>query len=290
MSNTFRRYAYFVRSEDLEQVRRQVKEKDGGITEVFDVPCRVLDPTNPVAVAAPHTWNQGFCQRRGSWYRQSPKKGQYLIGSSFPLTGFEEGTVITDSDFTPRRFPSRDEQREIIRSEIYQSGRPDEWEKVSNLEIIEIFKGYQVMGARETARLINKMKPLGLRGIARAAFFFREIFLTNCANHANFMDPKYFIEENGKVVPYSIKPDTMYICSSCAEMFDIVGSQHRVKMVVPCVGAALYGLMEVNRYYRVEKLGGEPWSWRQRNRRFVSVATKRRRFNSRKSKCADNVS
>lgn len=241
----------------MDRVRRQATEKNGDIAEVCDVPCRVLDPNNPVAVAAPHTWNQGFCQRRGSWYRESPKNSQYLVGSSSPLAGLEAGTVITDSDFTPRRFPSRDEQKEMIRSEAYQSARPDEWEKVSNLEIIEIFKGYKVMGARETARLIKKMKPLGLRGMARAAFFFREIFLTNCANHANFIDPKYCVEEEGRVVPYSINPDTLYICSACAEMLDIVGSEYQVKMVVPCVGAALYGLMEVNRYYRVEKLGGE---------------------------------
>lgn len=250
----FQRYTYFVDRSEHERLREWFAAEGLRMYPAPDVPCRVLDPSRPVSFAAPESWNFGFCRRRGSWYRESPRSGQILIGNAFPIDRLPGGTVITDSDFSPPRLPSREEQKKLIESEKYRSGKPDEWERVSRREIIDMFRGFKSMGTREVARLMKQMKPRGLTGMAKAAFLFRRIFLTNCANHANFMDPRYSVETEGEIIPYSISDNTLYICSACAEMFNLVGNEYRVKMVVPCVGAALYGFLEVNRYYRVEQL------------------------------------
>ncbi len=105
-----------------------------------------------------------------------------------------------------------------------------------------------------TAKVMRQMRPLGLRGIAKAAFLFKEVFITNCANHSNFIDPRYYLEEEGKIIPYSISPHSIEVCSSCAEYFDIVGSKYKTKLVVPCVGAVLYAGMAADRYYKVQKM------------------------------------
>jgi hypothetical protein len=239
---------------ELARLKAELSARNQALPEIEKTPCKVLDPKIPVGAATPDSWNQGSCQRRGSWYRRSEKAGKYLVGSAFRLEGFPGGTVITETTFTPPRLPGRDEQLELIQSGIYQSEKPADWENVESSEVMELFKDFKSMGTREIPALLKRLKPLGLRGLAKATVLFREIFVTNCANHANFLDPRYFVEEKGEKVPYSISDNTLFICSACAEYFDLVGSGFRTKLVVPCLGAAIYGIMEVNRYYRVEKL------------------------------------
>jgi len=248
------RYTYALDAGELERLRRELSARNQSIVEVEKTPCKVLDPQIPIGYATPEAWNRGSCRRRGSWYRRSEKAGKYLVGSAFRLEGFPGGTVINEANFSPPRLPGREEQLELIRSEIYQSEKPDDWEKVESLEIMELFKDFKSMGTREIPALLKRLKPLGLRGLAKATVLFREIFVTNCANHANFLDPRYFVKENGEKIPYSISDNTLFICSACAELFDIVGGKFSTKLVVPCLGAAIYGRMEVNRYYRVEKI------------------------------------
>lgn len=248
------RYTYALDDRDLERLRRELSGRGIPLVEVEKTPCKVLDPRLSIGYATPEAWNQGSCRRRGSWYRQSEKAGKYLVGSAFRLEGFSGGTVIKEANFSPPRLPGREEQRELTRSEVYQSEKPVDWENVQSAEIIELHKDFRSMGTREIPALLKRLKPLWLRGLAKATVLFREIFVTNCANHANFLDPRYFVEEKGEKIPYSISNNTLFICSSCAEYFDIVGSGFRTKLVVPCLGAAIYGIMEVNRYYRVQKL------------------------------------
>jgi len=251
------RYTYALDDRELERLRRELSARSQPLVEVGKTPCKVLNPQMLIGYATPDSWNQGSCRRRGSWYRRSEKAGKYLVGSAFRLEGFPGGTVISETNFSPPRLPSREEQLELIQSEVYQSEKPADWENVESSEVMELFKDFKSMGTREIPALLKRLKPLGLRGLAKATVLFREIFVTNCANHANFLDPRYFVEENGEKIPYSISDNTLFICSACAEYFDLVGSGFRTKLVVPCLGSAIYGIMKVNRYYRVEKLPAE---------------------------------
>lgn len=248
------RYTYALDERELARLKAELSARNQALPEIEKTPCKVLDPRIPIGYATPDSWNQGSCKRRGSWYRHSDKAGKYIVGSAFRLEGFPGSTVITETDFTPPRLPGREEQLELIQSEVYQSEKPVDWEKVESSEIMELFKDFKSMGTREIPALLKRLKPLGLRGLTKATVLFREIFVTNCANHANFMDPRYFVEENGEKIPYSISDNTLFICSACAEYFDLVGSGFRTKLVVPCLGAAIYGIMRINRYHQVRKL------------------------------------
>ena len=248
------RYTYALDERELARLKAELSARNQALPKIEKTPCKVLDPRIPIGYATPDSWNQGSCRRRGSWYRRSDQAGKYIVGSAFRLEGFPGGTVITETTFTPPRLPGREEQLKLIQSEVYQSEKPVDWENVESSEVMELFKDFKSMGTREIPALLQRLKPLGLRGLAKATVLFREIFVTNCANHANFLDPRYFVEENGEKIPYSISDNTLFICSACAELFDIVGAKFRTKLVVPCLGAAIYGLMEINRYHRVEKI------------------------------------
>ena len=250
---TYLRYTYFIPAAELEELKTELHRTGHTLKEFKETPCAILNPRFPAALAAPAAWTAGFCKRRGSWFLESPRRDQYLLGLSFPLPG-RGGTVIRASDFFPDRLPTRAEEYELIKSSQYQTEKPKEWENVSLMEIVELARGLKSMGTREVAALIKQGKSLGLKGAAKAVFMFKEIFVTNCANHANFMAPKYFVEGKCGIAPYSIAANTLYICSSCAEMFGIVGREYPFKFVVPCLGAALYGGLEVNRYYEVEMI------------------------------------
>ncbi|MDD5225031.1 MAG: hypothetical protein PHE84_13690 [bacterium] len=248
------RYTYALDERELARLKAELSARNQALPEIEKTPCKVLDPRIPIGCATPDSWNQGSCKRRGSWYRRSGQAGKYLVGSAFRLEGFPGGTVITETNFTPPRLPGREEQLELIQSKVYQSEKPVDWENVESSEIMELFKDFKSMGTREIPALLKRLKPLGLRGLTKATVLFREIFVTNCANHANFMDPRYFVEENGEKIPYSISDNTLFICSACAEYFDLVGSGFKTKLVVPCLGAAIYGIMRINRYHQVRKL------------------------------------
>lgn len=118
----------------------------------------------------------------------------------------------------------------LIRQESYQQARPDEWEDIHG----------------EDPQLNEKwLRIMGVRGIT-----YEELFVTHCANHANFLEPSYFIVQEDGPVPYSIDKTT-HICSACLEFFNIIGSQFKKKLVVPCPGAVLFAGMAPNRYYEV---------------------------------------
>ena len=61
---------------------------------------------------------------------------------------------------------------------------------------------------------------------------YEELFIKHCANHANFIEPEYYIKDE-EPIPYSIGKTT-HICSACLEFFNIIGSKWKKKLVVPC--------------------------------------------------------
>lgn len=81
-------------------------------------------------------------------------------------------------------------------------------------------------------------------------FDFEKILLSHSANHANFIDPRFFKDVRGRKTPYSIATSA-YVCSSCLEFFNILGGQWPVKYVVPCMGAVQFAKLPPNDYFKV---------------------------------------
>lgn len=233
----YKKFCYWVEFQGLKNVRENLKEKEIELTDEHRIPCRVLRSSMEIGLLAPPAWN-GFCKRRTSWYRRSDKAGKFLIVSNISLDDLDIGNpiVITESDFKPQRLPSSEEITQLIKSQEFQKRKPREWDKVEPLEK----EFYQ--------RWYERHRPDEL-------FDFEKIFINHSANHANFLDPRFFINLNGIIVPYSIA-DTIHVCSSCIEFFNILGSQWSVKYVVPCIGAVQFAHLPINLYFRVDVLNG----------------------------------
>jgi len=232
----YKKFCYWVDFHNLKRVRKNLEEKGIELPDEARIPCRVLRTSSQIVYLAPPAWN-GFCKRRTSWYRKSEMAEKFLIVSNsvLDLPSLERPVIILESDFTPDRFPSFDEMSQLIESKKYQTQKPPEWDKPDPLER----EFYQRWFERSR---INQ------------AFDFEKIFLTHSANHANFLDPKFMVDRNGEKVPYSIS-DSIHVCSSCLEFFNILGEQWPVKYVVPCIGAVQFTHLPMDQYFEV-RTGG----------------------------------
>ncbi len=231
-SSEYKKCCYWVDFQTLESVREHLQKEEVEVPEETRIPCRVLRASMDLAVVAPSAWN-GFCKRRTSWYWKSHKARQSLIVSHSPLDVPDIGhaIVITDSNFKPHRLPSAQEISQLIESQEYQKRKPVEWAQPDLSE--KDF--YQRWFERQ-----REKEP----------FDFDKILLSHSANHANFIDPKFFNDLNGGKVPYSIA-DSTRVCSSCLEFFNILGSQWPVKYVIPCIGAVQFAKLPIDHYLKV---------------------------------------
>lgn len=71
-------------------------------------------------------------------------------------------------------------------------------------------------------------------------------------NHANFINPHFFVEDEGGVIPYSIDKSA-HLCSCCVELFQVLGGEFHRKLVAPCPGATIFARLKPNRYLLVER-------------------------------------
>jgi hypothetical protein len=233
----YKKFCYWVDSHGLRNVRRNHEGREIEVREEARIPCRVLRESTNIAFIPPPAWD-GFCKRRTSWYRRSNKVGQFLVVSNSSLDQLDIGgpIIIKESNFKPDRLPSYEEILQLIESEEYQRLKPDVWEKVDPLDK----EFYQ--------RWFERCQP-------REVFGFDKIFAHHSANHANFIDPKFFINLNGVTVPYSIA-DSIHVCSSCLEFFNILGDQWPIKYVIPCVGAVQFAHLPIDQYLEVRIQSG----------------------------------
>ncbi len=233
----YQKVCYWVEFHLLEAIKKNLGEREIQSTDVGHIPCRVLRPSTKVACLAPPAWN-GFCKRRTSWYRKSSKADKFLIVSnhSLDLPGLEDPIVITESTFKPERLPSLQEILPLVQSEEYQKRKPHEWDKPDPLEK----KFYRRWFGR------NRVNE---------PFDFDTILMAHSANHANFLAPRFFINLNGSAVPYSIS-DSIHVCSSCLEFFNILGEEWPVKYVVPCIGAVQFAHLPRDQYFEVRIQAG----------------------------------
>ena len=196
--------------------------------------CTPLSRHVEIGIVIPDTWRKTqLCQRPLSWYWNSPLAGRYLVISAGALDiyGLAPQIILRKTAFRPPALPGEAQQRQMIQRPSYINAKPPAWDKLDDQD-----------GASQEQWL----RVMGLRGRR-----FQDLFITHCANHANFIEPEYFIERNGEQIPYSIGA-TNQICSACLEFFNIIGGAFRYKLVVPCPGAVIYAGLPVNRYIEVE--------------------------------------
>jgi hypothetical protein len=233
MENNFIKYVYWLNKDDFIKFQERISEDKISIHETKKAVCVVLSRRIEIGFVHPDTWEKfDVCRRQMSWYKSSSRAGNYLIVSSINLEkyGLILENTVRESEFTPPALPDENQKIELIKRPGYQKLKPDEWENVN-----------------EDDPMIRKwLKVMGIRRMT-----YKELFVNHCANHANFIDPVYYIEDASGLVPYSISNKTNFICSACMEFFNILGSSYRKKFVVPCPGASLFAGLQVNKYYEV---------------------------------------
>lgn len=228
------KYVYWMNPDAFHGVNALAAEEGISIHEAKKAVCVPLSKKVEMGVVHPHAWDYyDLCKRQLSWYHDSPFAGKTLLISARDLTkwGLKAETVISLSKFRCRKFPGREEQLSLLGRESYKTSKPDAWDRIDS---------------EENQRNSRWLKIMGIHGKS-----YEELFVTHCANHANFIQPEYFVKD-GQPIPYSLGKTT-HICSACLEFFNIIGSQWKKKLVVPCPGAVLFAGMSANRYYEVVK-------------------------------------
>ncbi len=227
---------YWLDAESFERVRGMATQNRISMHEAKKAVCIPLSKKIEMGYVPPESWEKyTLCERQLSWYGTSPYLGQTLLISSRNLAswGLAAETIIRNSKFRCRKFPARTEQLSLLDRKSYRTSKPDAWDRIDS---------------EEKERNDRWLKIMGIHGLS-----YEELFITHCANHANFLEPKYFLEE-GEPVPYSLGKTT-HVCSACLEFFNIIGSQWKKKLVVPCPGAVLFAGLAPNRYYEVVQPG-----------------------------------
>ena len=228
----YQKCCYWVDFQTLKAIRQQLEKREVELWEETRIPCRVLRASMEIGYVVPLAW-EGLCKRRTSWYLSSEKAGKFLVVSNSPpnISGLGNPILIRNSNFMPERLPTYSEISDLARSRPFQEAMPRLWSKPDVLE--KDF--YQRWFGRH-----HSNEP----------FDFEKIILSHSANHANFIDPKFFDDQNGSKAPYSIANST-HVCSSCLEFFNILGNQWPVKYVVPCIGAVQFAKLPIDRYFKV---------------------------------------
>ena len=227
---SYRKYTYWVKPQDVEEVQGYFRSRDRRLKWARGVVCTPLDIISKVMLVPPKAWEE-TCDRQGSWYRSSPRAGQYLLVSEEALDHpvMEANTVITPSSFEPPAQAADGDVERLLASGIYRKREPEEWRHMDERER----KRWKVMLSK-----LNVEIDLD------------RLLLIHSANHANFLEPLLSVQENGTIVPYSIDLSER-LCSCCLELYNVLGSKFRKKLVRPCLGALFFARLERDRYYEV---------------------------------------
>lgn len=239
----YKKYCYWLDFNGFTSVKKAFEEGGNQGNDETHLPCRVLRASKELGYVVPSAWN-GFCKRRTSWYWKSDKAEKFLIVSntSLDVSGLRDPITVVESNFKPGRLPSPKEILALIESDEYRKRKPKGWDKPDPIEkdFYQIY--FERYGAIDS-------------------FDFDKLLRYHSANHANFIDPQFFENFNGEKAPYSIS-DSLHVCSSCLEFFNILGNRWPVKYVVPCIGAVKFAGLPTNHYFEIKILetvnsGGE---------------------------------
>lgn len=224
------RYFYWLPEDNACSLQKSELFRRLRIMPVLGVPCKGFHPVAENSIVAPEIWDK-VCYRQGSWYRASDKNGLYLLITTEKLSDLDEyysGTIYP-VDFKPPHFATEEDVAILLERIREQGGEPPDWRQVRHHE----HKYWQ-----------NLLSRIGVRDTLS------HLIDLQTANHANFMYPLLYVEENGEKVPYSIGT-TREVCSVCVEMFNIVGEQFRKKYVMPCPGSVQYAKLKKDEWLAV---------------------------------------
>jgi len=228
----YEKFCYWSNQKELEGIRENLKHGEITMVEEAHIPCRALRSSLEIGLVLPSAW-QGFCNRRTSWYGSSEKAGRFLVVSNrpLPISGHGHSILIRESNFKPDRLPVFEEIREMAKSRSFQKKKPSIWDKIDPSEKVFYRRWFERFGGKEP-------------------FDFEEMLMYHSANHANFLDPRFFILLEAGKAPYSIA-DSLHTCSSCLEFFNILGGEWPLKYVTACSGAVRYARLPQDQYFSV---------------------------------------
>ena len=229
----YKKHIYWLTKDEEIQLRAELAHANVQMKSAKGVVCTPLDAVNKISCVAPEVWSD-VCRRQGSWYRHSDKNGLYVVISSFKIEGYKakKAATITKSDFVPHRLASQNDKEALAKDAEFEKRLPSEWQRVDEKE-----KRLYLRWANKLGSGINDYNLL---------------YLSHTANHANFMKPRFFVRRTDGIIPYSIDYSS-HLCSSCLELFQIIGSEFERKLVAPCPGATFFARLEPDRYLLVEK-------------------------------------
>ena len=228
-------FVYWLPPTDFDGAREQLSAQGYRLSPARLTPCQVLKARGRKLVfATPERWN-GQCKRQGSWYRGSPRRGQYMLVSDHELTGAiarRLDVTIEKSDFTPESLPSRAELDELVNTPDYQQAKPPGWERITRLDsvFLKLF-----------------MSATRFWGIGEGL---RTHWLGHRANHANFLTRRFSTQRGAERVAYSVT-DNASVCSSCVQFFNLMTPDER-KLVRACPGSVAFASVERDVYYDVQ--------------------------------------
>ena len=239
----YEKFCYWLNQGELEGIRENLGQGKMTVAEEAYIPCRALRSSLEIGLVLPSAW-QGLCKRRTSWYGSSEKAGRFLVVSNRPLTisGHGHSILIRKSNFKPDRLPTFEEVKEMAASRSFQKMKPSLWDKIDFFEKDFYRRWFERLGGKEHPG-------------------FEELLIYHSANHANFLDPRFFIPLEAGKAPYSIA-DSLHACSSCLEFFNILGGEWPLKYVTACSGAVRFARLPRDQYFSVsvcDSVGIQPF-------------------------------
>ena len=233
----YRKHVYWLTRDEETRLRDELALAGVRLRSAKGIVCTPLDRINKITSVAPEVWND-TCGRQGSWYRRSDKNGLYLIVSAFPLEGYEahHAATITESDFVRPRPATREEKEALVAAPEFERQLPSDWKRVDDLE--------KRIYLRWAKRLGSDVEDYDF------------LYLSHSANHANFIEPRFFVREDHGIIPYSID-QSAHLCSCCVELFQILGGEYEKKLVAPCPGATIFARLKPDRFLLVENKHGD---------------------------------
>lgn len=232
--SVYTKYVYWLDEPEFDEVHAYLNEQGIKPRKASKAVCLPLASRLKAGYVPADAWgNYELCRRQMSWQPLSPQAGKILLVTSDPLPERRADWVITERrDFKPPSLPDDGGIQALCSQESYQEAKPEAWEDL----------------AGEDPKMLDRwLKTMGLRNVR-----FEDLFEIHRANHANFIEPMFYLSQNGEKVPYSIA-GTKKVCSACMQLFGIIGGQWDHKLVVPCPGAVIFAGMAPNRYYEVAR-------------------------------------
>ncbi|MBI5375468.1 MAG: hypothetical protein HZA77_08540 [Candidatus Schekmanbacteria bacterium] len=232
----FKKFCYWMDPEAVETLKKSLSAKGINPLIAEKLPCEALKVD--IGIVAPEVWGRNCQYDAAPWYNSSEFNGKFLIVSNSALSeNFEKylETTISSSDFQPQNYPGKNEIKKLALSAKFKSCEPHGW------------LGFPVETKERLAQAFKN--NVGIPDTIE------EIFESWDAIHANFMEGKIALTDEGKTIPYTIA-ETNRTGTCCVELFNIIGAEFREKLVKPCLGAKIMQALEADRYYKVESIKG----------------------------------